>query len=515
MKKLLGVLVVLLGVGAAAAYHFGYLERLAPWLPRTRFIPKDPALLAYFASDSRELLLVQSTELDVRLPPEDQARMEQKLEEFRVRTGIRVREDVDAIALGSSLLVVRGRFDWSQLSTHLVSDGYTLQDVRGAPAALKNSRTDVVLDGRYLLIGSFPALDQALLRKHEGGGLREGSPLVQALEDIGWKHALVGGMVSGSQVESLSDAMLKSVRSLVGAVDLTPAEFTLSATAVTGSREQAEALRATLELLRATAMLPTIPPDRKDLLTARESLRAATLEADVQGRLRGAIRFPTSLVEDVSAHFTQYSLPPALQGLGASTPGGPATVPPAVQAPVPATPALTPRVDWKPPVLGVVLLTLLLLTMGARARPGLFNILFHPLFLLPFLVASLGVFVLRWTPYTGGALDVLQLPLPEWSRLLPWSEARTVGASAALPLVFALLSAAASWLRRFAAGLGVGVGAWLAVAALAPAPLPLIPPAYTLYWYAGNALLAVVLARLALPPRRQAEPSRPSRSVHR
>lgn len=48
----------------------------------------------------------------------------------------------------------------------------------------------------------------------------------------------------------------------------------------------------------------------------------------------------------------------------------------------------------------------------------------------------------------------------------------------------------------------MGFSAFLAVKALAHPALPLIPPAYTLYWYAGNALAALLLARLNLPLRR-------------
>jgi hypothetical protein len=155
-------------------------------------------------------------------------------------------------------------------------------------------------------------------------------------------------------------------------------------------------------------------------------------------------------------------------------------------------------------VLGIFLLALVLMTMGTQARPGLFNVLFHPVFLLPFLVSTMGVFVFRWTGHAGGAFDVLALPMPEWHRFSSFPEARLLAMSAAAPLLLALLSGPLPWLRRFAAGLAVGFSACLAVEALTPAALPHVPPAYTLYWYLGNALAALLLARLTLPPRRTA-----------
>ena len=86
MKKLL-VFVVLLAVGAGAAYHFGYLDRLGlPWL-RSRFIPKDSALLAYLRPEARELMLVQSTQFDVRMSGESRERFEREVKDFHERTG--------------------------------------------------------------------------------------------------------------------------------------------------------------------------------------------------------------------------------------------------------------------------------------------------------------------------------------------------------------------------------------------------------------------------------------------
>jgi len=86
--------------------------------------------------------------------------------------------------------------------------------------------------------------------------------------------------------------------------------------------------------------------------------------------------------------------------------------------------------------------------------------------LLPFLVATLGVFVLRWTGYTGATSDLLQLPMPEWYRFVSFPWAQPVGLSAAIPMVFALISGPVKLLRRFAAGLAVGFSAYLVTAAI-------------------------------------------------
>ena len=56
---------------------------------------------------------------------------------------------------------------------------------------------DVALDGHYLLVGPQNLVSQALALKRQGGGLGDDSPLVKALDTIGWKHGMVGGLVSG------------------------------------------------------------------------------------------------------------------------------------------------------------------------------------------------------------------------------------------------------------------------------------------------------------------------------
>src|SRR5688572_12208827 len=125
MKKLL-VFVVLLAAGAGAAYHFGYLDRLGLNLPGGRLIPKDSKLLAYFGPDTRELVLFQATEVNLRLSEESRKQLEQDWKEIHDKTGIDVRKDVDAIAAADGLGIVRGRFDWRRLSAYLQSEGYTL-----------------------------------------------------------------------------------------------------------------------------------------------------------------------------------------------------------------------------------------------------------------------------------------------------------------------------------------------------------------------------------------------------
>ncbi len=511
MKKLL-VFVVLLAAGAGAAYHFGYLQRLLPDVLEARLIPKDAKLLAYFGPDTHELAVLQLTEAHFPLSEEAQQKLAKSGREFYDKTGIDIRKDVDAVAGADGLGVARGRFDWEKLGPYLQSEGYTLTQLSGVPAAVKARSVDVALDGHYLLMGPRSALVKALERKRGGKGLEDGSPLVKALDEVGWKHALVGGVVSGSRLSPQEDL---KVQSAVGALDMAPDGFELHAVAFTANKEQGEALLTALEVMRKAAIVQLALIPKAELHVVQASLESSKLANDDQGRVRGTLRFPYTLVDQASANLSEAPLASSLASLQfadegedseAATPPATVSPQPAKQAAPPAAATVSHHLDWKPPVFGVVLLVLALVTMGAKSRPGMFNVLLHPLFLLPFLVATLGVFVLRWTAYQGATSDLLQLPMPEWHRFLSFSWAQPVGLSAAIPMVFALVSGAVPLLRRCAAGLAVGFSAYLATAALMGTSVAMIPPAYKVVWLAGNAVAALLMARLTIPGRMSKKP---------
>jgi|GEM_PF-1624270 len=538
MKKVL-VFVLLLAAGAGAAYHFGYLDRLIPsGLGGERLILKDPKLLAYFRPDARELILLQLTELDLRLSGEAKSRMEQNGRELYDKTGINLAKDVDALAGGYGFGVIRGRFDWSKLSPYLQSQGYTLTEMAGVPGAVKAQAVDVALDGSYLLVGPRSELELAIARKRDGQGLKEDGPIAKAIDDIGWRHGLVGGVVSGSRLSSEAPTDLK-MQSALGALDSTRDGYELRALATTGSKEEGEALHSMLESFRKTALLRMSILTQPELRALRDVLEKATLEVDAKGRVTGAMLFPYTMVDQASANLPQAQFPSALPSMELSNEGDDsvATVPPSATSPKPAkegagtkptkedagtkptkeapapaaSASVSQRLDWKPPVFGVILLVIALVTMGAQSRPGMFNVLFHPLFLLPFLVATLGVFVFRFTGQSGGAFEVLKQPMPEWHGFVSLPLAQTIALSAAIPMLLAIVSGPVALLRRFAAGLAVGFSAYLATKAIAGTAVPLIPPAYTVIWFAGNALAALLLARLTIPPRRARQSAAPPR----
>ncbi len=164
--------------------------------------------------------------------------------------------------------------------------------------------------------------------------------------------------------------------------------------------------------------------------------------------------------------------------------------------------------SWAPVMWGAALLAGVLLTLRRRQRPGYLNVLFAPGFLIPFALATAGVFFIRWL--TGSASDVVQafsFPLPDWERII-------FGRKTANPLVYsALIPAIASiaaiklkaW-RPVVAGLAIGFAGILGYAAFARAPgLAYLPFHFlAIPWLVLNGLVCLVIARAML--RREAAP---------
>jgi serine protease len=162
-------------------------------------------------------------------------------------------------------------------------------------------------------------------------------------------------------------------------------------------------------------------------------------------------------------------------------------------------------VDWNPFLTALVMLAVVLLTLRPRLRPGYFNALIRPTFLIPLVLATVGLFFLRSSGTGGSAsevLDALSLPIPDWQRII-FGRGRLANPlfySALVPLVLSLVAIKAKGLRPLIAGLSLGFAAFLAYAAWAKAPaLSYLPFTFlAIPWLLTNALLCLVVSRAML-----------------
>ncbi|MGZ3460798.1 MAG: S8 family serine peptidase, partial [Archangium sp.] len=160
-----------------------------------------------------------------------------------------------------------------------------------------------------------------------------------------------------------------------------------------------------------------------------------------------------------------------------------------------------PSMGW-----ALSLLALVLLTMRRRERPGYFNLLFRPSFLVPLVLATVGVFFARsWfggaSGVAGDVVDVAWLPIPDWQRIIFGRRAANpLFYSSLIPLLLSFLAIKLRGLRPAIGGLALGFAGFLAYAAWSKAPaLAWLPFTFlALPWLVVNTFICLIIARAML-----------------
>jgi serine protease len=155
----------------------------------------------------------------------------------------------------------------------------------------------------------------------------------------------------------------------------------------------------------------------------------------------------------------------------------------------------------------LALLALVLLTMRGRERPGYLNILFRPSFLVPLVLATVGVFFARsWfggaSGVAGDVVDATYLPIPDWQRIIfgRGKMANPLFYSALIPLVLSFLAIKFREFRPAIGGLALGFAGFLSYAAWAKAPaLAWMPFSFlAVPWLVVNTFICLIIARAML-----------------
>ena len=163
--------------------------------------------------------------------------------------------------------------------------------------------------------------------------------------------------------------------------------------------------------------------------------------------------------------------------------------------------------QWPPLWWALVLLALVLLPLGSRARPGYFNLLFKPSFLIPLVLATVGAFFARsiFGGASGSAGDVVNavsLPIPDWERIIfgRGKLANPLFYSAIIPIVLSIFAIKFRGLRPAIGGLAIGFAGFLGYAAWSKAPgLSYMPFTFlAMPWLAVNAVICVFISRAML-----------------
>ncbi|MFL5321345.1 MAG: S8 family serine peptidase [Myxococcaceae bacterium] len=164
--------------------------------------------------------------------------------------------------------------------------------------------------------------------------------------------------------------------------------------------------------------------------------------------------------------------------------------------------------NWSPLLWSLALLALVLLTLGAKQRPGYLNILFKGSFLVPLLLSTVGMFVLKWLAgfigggASSGVLEDASLPIPDWQDII-FGRGRLANPlfySALIPIGLSVLGIKWKGWRPAIGGIAVGFAGFLAYTAFAQAPaLSYMPFKFlALPWLAVNTIVCMFVARAML-----------------
>jgi len=163
--------------------------------------------------------------------------------------------------------------------------------------------------------------------------------------------------------------------------------------------------------------------------------------------------------------------------------------------------------QWPSLWWALALLALVLLTLGRRERPGYLNLIFKPSFVLPLVLATVGVFFARsWfggaSGVGGDVVDAVSLPIPDWQRIIfgRGKLANPFFYSAIIPAVLSFFAIKFRGLRPAIGGLALGFAGFLGYAAWAKAPgLAYMPFTFlAMPWLVMNTLICVFIARAML-----------------
>ncbi|PTL77326.1 S8 family serine peptidase [Vitiosangium sp. GDMCC 1.1324] len=162
---------------------------------------------------------------------------------------------------------------------------------------------------------------------------------------------------------------------------------------------------------------------------------------------------------------------------------------------------------WPSMWWALALLALVLLTIRGRERPGYLNVLVRPSFLVPLVLATVGVFFARsWfggaSGVAGDVVDAAYLPIPDWQRIIfgRGKLANPLFYSSLIPLLLSFLAIKFKGIRPAIGGLSLGFAGFLTYAAWSKAPaLAWMPFNFlALPWLVVNTLICLIIARAML-----------------
>ncbi len=159
--------------------------------------------------------------------------------------------------------------------------------------------------------------------------------------------------------------------------------------------------------------------------------------------------------------------------------------------------------NWNVFGWAAAMLAFVLLTLGAKERPGYLNVMAKPGFIIPLLLSTVGAFAIVYLADPGPATTAITLPIPDWLNRIIFGRgalANPIIYSAALPVVASIFAVKFKGIRPVVGGLAIGFASILGYTIWANAPaLAWMPFKFlAIPWLAINALICLFVSRAML-----------------
>lgn len=173
-----------------AGYGWGHLM--------AKVFPRDESLLRFFPGDTAAVLVVDPHQIELGALGSEQSVVRIGLERMRADiekvTDIDILWDVDKLAITSSLVAARGRFDFEGLAARLGALSYDRREHAGKPYLARAGEDAITVVDGVLLYGDEPAIKAGFDAAGSDTSLADNDKVTDRLSAMGWDHPVLVGM---------------------------------------------------------------------------------------------------------------------------------------------------------------------------------------------------------------------------------------------------------------------------------------------------------------------------------
>lgn len=200
-----------MGLGLLVSYFTGHLG-FAIGEVRAQVFPRDTALLEYVPDEARAVLIVDPHRLDLMAlgGPRTQAaqQLSRAREDVKKLTGIDLFFDVDKLALSTSGVVARGRFDRAKISAKLQEARYKVAEYKGHPYLIRAEQDALCVLDDVFIYGDLASITQSIDARETKRSFASNEAALSRLEGVGWAHAVIGTVQFAEAEPSIRQALV-------------------------------------------------------------------------------------------------------------------------------------------------------------------------------------------------------------------------------------------------------------------------------------------------------------------